>query len=479
MAVNPFYFTYEPSASPKLSASGYGNGILWLNAQPYWFAGNASQPEPLEWTWLDLLEHLAKHWASFTTETPWPDVRYIDRLLQGKPFWPYLEDLWSDLPDAQIQQEESKLLGFLLPRNLAAAFKGVCLPALHCLRQGLDMILCPEDAPAFHLPARQFIRVLEDVGEAIAAGLEKSDCPRSVSALTVWRQRNDITAATRISLASGLTEPEMAEIQKTETPEKYWVIPADADDEAYANNSLLAAARMLGGGRLAVCERAEILNELRRIDSDPLVLSRINILADSIGIEWLHSSTPYQQGYELADQFRAYSKLNDAQAFDIEAFLQDLGIRIRETCLSQSTVLAIACWGSHGPGILINTSPSAATSVRHARRMALAHELAHLLADKRNALPAADVLDGAPRRTHAEKRANAFAAEVLLPRKIAAAEYRQAATLEAATRLLVRRYGVSPIVAKTQLKNSQTLSAADEQDVDQLLDTSENRFTKA
>ena len=74
----------------------------------------------------------------------------------------------------------------------------------------------------------------------------------------------------------------------------------------------------------------------------------------------------------------------------------------------------------------------------------MAHELGHLLMDRGGLLPVAEVKGGAVSE-EAEARANAFAAELLLPQKEAAAWMARAEKrgAKAALAKLCRHYGVS------------------------------------
>jgi Zn-dependent peptidase ImmA (M78 family) len=135
---------------------------------------------------------------------------------------------------------------------------------------------------------------------------------------------------------------------------------------------------------------------------------------------------------------------------------------------------AIAVWGDRGPAILVNAASDIRPAHRFGLRFVLAHELGHLLADRVGALPAAEVLGGriVP---EVEQRANAFAAELLLPREAAAGMYRQATSLEAAVRSLVEHFDVSRLVAKTQIKNSNVASAPDLEEIQSALHYSAGR----
>lgn len=85
------------------------------------------------------------------------------------------------------------------------------------------------------------------------------------------------------------------------------------------------------------------------------------------------------------------------------------------------------------------------------RRATLAHEVCHLLFDAHHALPVAEALGGRMPRD-LEQRARAFAAELLLPRSVVAAQFDGDAL--ATVRRAAIRYGVSKELAAWQLRNS-------------------------
>ncbi|HSO00677.1 MAG TPA: hypothetical protein VLS89_20435 [Candidatus Nanopelagicales bacterium] len=125
--------------------------------------------------------------------------------------------------------------------------------------------------------------------------------------------------------------------------------------------------------------------------------------------------TDYDQGYHLAEAVRALLG-NTRDGLDIEGLLRSWGIGVEEVAIPDATdVDGGAVWDEeHGPVLLINpASPRAST--RWGRRMVLAHELCHLLVDRVAAVPL-KIMSGAWAPPVLERRANAFAAELLFPR---------------------------------------------------------------
>ena len=122
----------------------------------------------------------------------------------------------------------------------------------------------------------------------------------------------------------------------------------------------------------------------------------------------------YEQGYDLAIAVRD-TLGNPDQALDIDALLQkDFLVEVRELLLAPEIEGGCIFDKQRGPLIFVNPSARSSSST-WGRRMTLAHELCHLLFDRppRRTLAHFSGIWSVPRL---ERRANAFAAELLLPR---------------------------------------------------------------
>ena len=91
-----------------------------------------------------------------------------------------------------------------------------------------------------------------------------------------------------------------------------------------------------------------------------------------------------------------------------------LGIEVRQTQLSTDTIRGVAlAGGGFGPTILLNTA-SIYNAAEDGRRFTLAHELCHILFDRTRARRVT-IASGPWVAPGIEKRANAFAAYLLMP----------------------------------------------------------------
>jgi Zn-dependent peptidase ImmA (M78 family) len=130
---------------------------------------------------------------------------------------------------------------------------------------------------------------------------------------------------------------------------------------------------------------------------------------------------PHEQGYALATWLRGQPGVTDLDGrVDAEKLLTAWGVPTKSVDLGplSEELGAVAVWSSvHGPWIFVNLDGRRSSGVG-GRNFTLAHEICHLLIDRFSSLPLVEIFGGrlpaAP-----EKRANAFAAELLLPREIA------------------------------------------------------------
>jgi len=156
----------------------------------------------------------------------------------------------------------------------------------------------------------------------------------------------------------------------------------------------------------------ELLMESTSISPKLLDLSRYEPLDQTI--------RPWAQGYNLAQ--RTYRQLKALWDFNdivpIRHVLKDLGVPVRVVSLLDKDIRAVSV-ESHKPNsifILMNKS-CPLNSKETGQRFSLAHELGHLLFDRDKALQMA-VASGSWAPPELEKRANAFAAMLLMPPEV-------------------------------------------------------------
>src|SRR5262249_22548163 len=129
---------------------------------------------------------------------------------------------------------------------------------------------------------------------------------------------------------------------------------------------------------------------------------------------------PRAQGFQLA-QFLRRKIGNETGPIQPSTLLTQWNVAL-VNLETDPSLDAICCWGhKHGPAVLTNGRGRHARMIE-GRHSTLAHEIAHLLVDRSDALPFAEVLGGrVPREI--EQRANAFAAEFLMPELVVKQEF--------------------------------------------------------
>lgn len=439
-----FAFELGNGLSPGLA---WGAGQVWLRGETVWASedqyGNEAK---VDWTWVDLLEFLARKWPWLVLEESFP--------IPVTPLYPGLlrreaERRWENLADDQIEREDEAVYRFLCRHDLAMGIKGLYLPSLIVLRQGRDCMISSA-SPSLNVirPFDEVRGTLTELGEFLADYVGGSEEPRALAARELWCSRERRLQSMVVVLRSGLGEASLEQLTQGQSAEQFWELDADAPD---TDTEMLAAARMTAGVSGLDVQR-EILSRLREFGwRDTPVLDR---LGDTIEAGFKEVGRPYEQAYWLAGSLRHELSIDEFAPVDPEELLKRWGVALADVELPACALEAIAAWGPrHGPVVLLNTAPNSRASRPYGRRSTLAHEICHLLVDRRRSLPVAEVLGGLTPE-YVEKRARAFAAELLLPRETAAARVREAADLRLAIEQLQQEYQVSNELIKWQISNS-------------------------
>ena len=180
------------------------------------------------------------------------------------------------------------------------------------------------------------------------------------------------------------------------------------------------AALMFGSlapevGEQDVLSLARTMVDLYSPEGDP---ETIRAICRSAAIEETGSPS-WSQGYELADELHEHFCMQFAQgeSVDIEGLIEALGVTVMELKLSDKNIRGVSAAGpQHRPGIVVNTCHDA-NAHAWGRRFTLAHELCHLLFDREVGRRLA-IASGPWAPRDIERRANAFAAMLLMPTSV-------------------------------------------------------------
>jgi Zn-dependent peptidase ImmA (M78 family) len=298
------------------------------------------------------------------------------------------------------------------------------------------------------------VQTLTALGAQLAQAYASSTNPRVCQAVKQWHNRIQALSDQQfVSVSTGWPEQDLTLIQSGSTTAEFWFNGQNRHIAAANDNEFLAAARMLRhtGKAHSVAQvlqlirqlpQAKTTNELDELSRECLAHLQKQNLRD-----------PWAQGYATAQWLSGCLKLDPEKRCDPESILRDWGVDIREENLLIPELDALAVWGARGPSVLINAHDKARSRQKVRRRSTLAHEIAHLLLDRHDGLPVLEVLGGRV-NMFVEQRANAFAAELLLPRLTAGRLYQRANDLESALKNMSRHYEVGKSLAINQLHNS-------------------------
>jgi Zn-dependent peptidase ImmA (M78 family) len=306
------------------------------------------------------------------------------------------------------------------------------------------------------------LNALVKFGNQLADAYANTRNARVAAAVTAWRNRGAVFRSQFVELATGLTQDQIQAIQGDQDASAYWDIAANTDWNSgqVFEGPLLAAARMTAGildtpSIKRVVGSIRGLKKHRSDELDNLAAKATTFLAGK------QARFAFEGGYLVADFFRTGCLELTRKYVDIENLLRRLNVELLEIDFGATRIDAVALWGGRGPCIAMNSAREFASDSKRTR-MTWAHELCHLLVDRKGGLPFCEVLGGQV-DDFIERRANAFAAELLLPRASVEHEWHLwTTTFSEFLLMLSHEYGVSKSVACAQIYNSLAFEKLDQ-----------------
>ena len=436
----------QTTAAGGAETATHGKLTAWLHEDRVWGSEDREGREiPLEWSWVELLEFLSHSWPYLKLEPGYP--------LGLRPTWPAglrdaAEARWQTIAEDRVNEEQEELFAFEETHDLARGLHGLFVPSIWLVREG-DLMRIGTAKRTISRRLCELLDTLEELAEAILARISNLEDARSRSAVAAWNDRLNLDPWSQAEIATKWTVSELKSVFPTEDQRR----AVQLENRALQITEPLEIAG-LTRGYLGVDQLKELLGRLDAMEhAETPLLEQLTEKAEQL----VTKSTlpkPYDQAYVLANWLRREPGIADAdERVDIEAILSGLGIRVMEIELGTNVLDAVACWGPrHGPAIWINRNEKHEKN-DSAKRSTLAHELCHLLIDRKGALPLADVINGnAPKWV--EQRAEAFAAELLLPRELAVANLDSSTEIIAHVHDLSRRFGVSRELTAWQIRNA-------------------------
>jgi Zn-dependent peptidase ImmA (M78 family) len=437
---------------PKLEfefAPGNHDQALGFGALRVW-VGNASIWSDLDgggvsWTWIDLLEQLTNSWPFLKYEESTPQGTYdgvLSLLRNG-----YAATAEFDFGPAVESTREEYI--FVRRHNLATGIEGLYLPSFSLLREGRNVWVASANVKRL-LDLTATFETLVQLGDSLVRQIESGvQDDRSRLALDGWRQREpSADAVIQVSLGA---DKLMDIVPPGQSASSYFETGVDASNDSIAESSLLIAARM--SEAVPLSRRRWIIEQLRARQGKGISAKLTEISMEAQTQIPSYTDVPHKQAEPLAQWARKKFGIKHGERADPLRALKDLGVEVVDLDFGLDVVDAVGCWDPrHGPSIIVNRAGKHARS-SGGRRATLAHELAHLLIDRKGSLPAAEVLGGSVPR-YPEQRASAFAAEFLLPKAVAVERLRLTEDKMSAVSWLLDHFWVSRELAAWQILNS-------------------------
>jgi Zn-dependent peptidase ImmA (M78 family) len=458
----PLRFEFFPSEDDAARKNGWGSGTLYVLGKPYWYANSDAESKPIEWTWVDFLEHVASNWGALVFEQSYP-YRWLNDVAHPGDVWSVAERRWARLGEEIAEAEEPLLLSFERSHNLASAWKGLSLPSLTLMRNGNVCWICVDGRVPIRAPFEECRAALLTICDTLAESFEDSDNPRVANSINRWRDRGVRSRDGFFRSVTGMSQELLTAVQRGADPFEFWGVAANDSwaDGLVEEGHLLAAARMTAGTFESATIR-RVLDAIRVVPSGDLdALDRVSAKARR-HLQRKPAQFAFFEGYAAAEFVRETLRRDRAARFDIEAVFRELNITVSPLPLGTETIDAVAVWGSRGPCVILNVDRQHTSPER--TRMTLAHELGHLVLDRAGGLPFCEVLGGAVDE-FMERRANAFAAELLLPRSIV--EHMRLTwrgSIGDFVAALKHDFAVSKSVACAQIYNSRVFASLDRQE---------------
>lgn len=426
--------------------------------------------EEVCWPAIGIARWLVRGWDAMFHTGAWAVPLTLRTALAVAEAWDNDLATRFDATDTELDRRDR----FVAAHSLRAAAGGAAMPDVWFARDGdvVSVAWAGDEGGELtfragrgeaDVPARDFARAMIGFVEFVAGLLASPGVSPAVEAerraLVAWIAdlRSPQSAFRGLLSETGLTAEQVARlVQKS---------GARDADALFALSSTWSAEGTLADVRQSVVAIAfrcvsPVLNEhdllavrntLLNVKPAPSAMAKLRELARQVPAPG--ELRDYAQGYELARGLRRVLK-NVAGPFGVEDQLDVLGIPVVDLPIASDQVDGgCICDDRHGPIVFVNPGSERA-GTPWGRRMVLAHELCHLLFDRKAAMPLA-VISGPWAPPRIERRANAFAAELLLPLKGVdeVVRGRWHRVVDEDLRILMERYGLGLTATSEHVRN--------------------------
>ena len=449
----------------RADAATYGRLLVWLAEDLIWGQYDSKGTAVgVEWYWVELLEHLATNWRYLRYEQGYPfrvmPVRPSGLMLS-------LEQRWT-LPEIDEAAEDDVVYGFQSSHNFAMALDGCVVPDLWFVREGRTVLIEGRDHVRRCSHERE-LNTLEQLGTFLYKRLSQLSDSRSLEAKSAWEQRDAISFEEKAAIT---THESLDALRTLADGAPLAELLYDPLTTSIEDNRAIDLVYRCKGLLPVECLR-QLLQELRNHTEPPrpaLEDLTCRIQDEKASLED-RGFPPHTQGRRLALKLRHDPDLfsaPDARA-EPEHLLKALGVEVEKRSFDSRRLDAVGLWGRNvNPYVLVNLHDKHLNNVG-ALRATIAHELCHILVDRKDVLPLSAVVRGVMDRA-AEQRANAFAAELLCPRFYVRNLYEQFLSAADVVAVATSKLGVSNELAALQLARAYCqLGPDDEQYIESLV----------
>lgn len=434
-----------PKVGSDLSATGVTEGSLsvQIDGKRFW-PPKESAAADYTWTWVDLLDHLSDLWPLLRCDADVPpaleSLRPEHLILELARFDPAI--------DGHEQDEIGAIQSFLFQHDLAQGLPGARVPSLLIIPQGRDVWVGGRGLVR-KLRRDPCVQQLERLGEQIAARLQLATDAHAARVLADWRERDNVPAAEFVALASGASEEAMQKLGVVDQLREFFGLSLGPPQLTEPLVVFRLTHRLLPS--VWVEQLVKHVRSVGRVETPRL--DKLVPAAEAHLAGLPPDLIPAEQGYAMAAWLRKQLRKKPGDRVNPDVLLEEWGVPVTNVAVPDDGLEAVAVWGpNHGPAVLINTLG------RHSqddagRRASSAHEIQHLLVDRDGALPLADVAH-VSHKADPEKRAGAFAAELLAPRAYVGKMLSQSSEPDSALVQLCERYQASQELVAWQGFNS-------------------------
>ncbi len=431
-----------PDEADKAAAATWARIQLWVDGRNLFEHSRRdlqTVEEGVMWPFIHLARWIVRSWESLFYDETWPipttrrNARDVVDLLNLRLVEAVEEELGDEREERLIELRDH----FVETHALRSAAAGGAFPSIYFSRQEgfVSVSWRDSDHDRFRffvsrgeseVPTPVFLeaiaRAIDWVLEQLSAGPERDAVKEDVELLEQWKESisGERAARTALLYQTGLNDrwPAIRDgLDEECCLTKFLDLPEDWAQRGPLIESTVSPVAMAFRCVAPVFSETELLDlrkYLMEIEPNSSAMESLREIAGKLSSPF-GSRRDYDQGYDLAIRLRSLIG-NERDFLDVEALLEEIGVPVEEYAFSDPEIDGAAvCDDRHGPIIVVNPNSKKASSP-WGRRMVLAHELCHLLVDRQVAASLA-VISGPWAPVRLERRANAFAIELLLPKK--------------------------------------------------------------